>query len=166
MKTNYKKIIGIVLIIFGSFFFFTGLMFAVVFLGVGNIMEKNVTETNSNLDEFKKNGAVECVGVVIDQDDNYGQTDGTCVQYYVESEDCYYYVSLNVESSEYGIGKEITVYYDPENPDDCMVPDLVTATYGIIDNVFSGIGGILGTVFIVIGLTFFVIGIVLRKIAK
>lgn len=151
---NGKRISGIILILLGSLLLLLAVTFAASFLGVGSFLGAERDKYNADWESFSKN-AVEVSGEIMDTDG------GTTILYPVD--DDYYCVTLSVSNSAYGIGDVISVYYDPADPEQCMVPELYDSTYGLLDTIFSGLGAGLGAAFGILGLGILIGGIFLMK---
>ena len=156
---NLKKVISVFLIIFGAFMLFMGILFGVIFGVTGGAMGKAGEQSAEEWEAFKDD-AVATTGEII------STGNGTTIKYYAEEADAYYEATLSVTTSQYPVGKEVTVYYNEDNPADCMVPEIMESTYGIMNTVFSGMGLVMGILFGGIGLVILVVGIILGKKKK
>lgn len=154
-----KKGVGIGLSIFGGIFLSIGILVGVVFIIIGSVMNKSVDKYNTELKSFKRD-AVEVKGKVTEGGDGY-----TTVRY--EDEDGYEYeVSYSMSSSELLPGKKVTVYYDEDDPEICMIPDVEAGVSEMLGKIFGIIGGIIAGIFGGIGLVMLIIGIVTAKSGK
>ncbi len=158
--SNGKKIGGIILSVLGGIFLFLALIFGIVFLIVGGAMGNAKDEAKEELEAFVEH-AIKTDGEIIDTD---GST--TTIEYYSEKDDSYYQATFSVSNSSFREGDSVVVYYDENDPDSCMAPDLVEGTYEKLSDIFSGIGAGLGVFLGIIGLGFLIGGIVLIKKAK
>lgn len=153
---NAKKIINIIMIVFGIIMLFMGLLFGGIFGVTGGLMGGAGDKNNEEWEAFQDD-AIETEGEIIDVDN------GTVIEYYCEEDDRYYKVTLSVTSSLYPVGKQVSVYYNEDNPRECMVPEIMDSTYGILSTTFSGIGIVLGILFGGIGLVLLIAGIIMGK---
>lgn len=156
---NSKKAISFFMIAFGSFFLMLGLLLGGVFLAVGGVMSSKVEQEMDEFSSFQEN-ALETTGEVIDADSDAGYT---VFEYYAEIDDSWYEVTYDVYFSDYKRGTIVTVYYDKNDPGSCMIPEFTEVSYGFLRNIFTLVGGIVGGVFIVIGLLILIAGIVIKK---
>ena len=155
---NGKKVGGIVLAVFGGLFLFLGLLFGVIFGIVGGAMGGAADDVNAEFEEFSEY-AVETTGVVVDAGDG-----ATTIEY--EADGDYYQVDYTISTSEFGQGDYISVYYDPDNPYSCMVPELESGAMEMMGGIFSGVGIGVGVIFIIVGLAFMIPGIIMLKKSK
>ena len=155
---NGKKVGGIALTVFGGIFLFMGLLFGVIFGIVGGAMGGAADDVNAEFEEFAEY-AVETTGVVVDAGDG-----ATTVEY--EADGDYYQVDYTISTSEFGQGDYISVYYDPDNPYSCMVPELESGAIEMMGGIFSGVGIGVGIFFVILGLAFMIPGIILIKKSK
>lgn len=136
------------------------ILFGGIFGLVGHAMKNEGNAVNAEWEEFKEDACV-TIGEIVESGDGT-----TVVEYYVEDEDEYYTVTYNMSSSSYSEGTPVDVYYDEDYPDECMVPEIQEGTFGLMNNIFSGLGLGLGIFFAIFGLPFVIGGIVLIKKAK
>ena len=149
-----KKVIGIILIILGGIFTLFAIGFGLLFGGIGTVF--NVAGTNVDDDFMQESTTKSCSGEVIDVEDS-----STTVAYEVDGE--FYTVEINMKTSTYSVGTDVTVYYNENNPEECCVPELTEATLGIIGGVFSAFGIGFAIIFGVIGIACLIVGIILIK---
>lgn len=152
-----RKIIGFILIGFGSFFFILGILIGGGFLTVSGIMNSSIKEQQKELEVFKEH-AVETTGIVLDAGDG-----GTRIGYYDATEPIWYEAKFDAYYSKYDEHSEITVYYDEQNPEKCMVPELTIGVLDMLVNIFRIIGGIILGIFVLLGLLMVIVGFVLKK---
>ncbi|MBO4981646.1 MAG: DUF3592 domain-containing protein [Lachnospiraceae bacterium] len=152
-----KKVGGIVLMFFGGLFLFLGLLFAIAFVTVGNVMGTQRENMNQEWESFAEY-AEQTTGEIVDTNN------GTTVKYYADGAE--YWEHFSVSNSAFGLGDDVAVYYDAADPDQCMVPELFDSTYGILNMVFSGLGIGLGAFFGIMGLALLIGGMVLGRKAK
>lgn len=155
-----KKIGGIVMTMLGGIFLFIALIFILVFSLVGGAMGDARDQVGEEFEEFSDH-AVKTYGEVVKN-----RNGKTTIEYYSETDESYYQVTFSLSNSAYRSGDSIEVYYDEDDPGTCMVPELYESTYGILDNVFSGIGAGLGISFGVFALGLLIGGIILLKKSK
>lgn len=148
-----KKVIGIILTIFGGMVLLIALVFGLVFGGLGTAMNG---AADSGVDYSQDSNYASCEGVVMDVDDSK-----TSVQY--EAEGDLYVVVLNMQTSAYPVGTRVTVYYNKTKPEECSVPEIAEATFGTLGSVFSGVGIGLFICLAVIGLAGLISGILLIR---
>lgn len=156
---NFKKISSVFMIIFGIFMLFMGILFGVIFGVTGGAMGSAGEQTAEEWETFKED-AIATTGKII------STNNGTTIKYYAEEADAYYEATLSVTTSQYPVGREVTVYYNEDDPGDCMVSEIMESTYGILNTVFSGMGTVMGVLFGGIGLVILIAGIVLGKKKK
>lgn len=156
---NSKKAVGFLLIAFGSFFLMVGLLVGGIFLAVGSALSSEIEQEMNEFSSFQES-ALETTGEVIEAD-----SDASCTtfEYYAESDGSMYEVTYDGYFSDYTRGTTVTVYYDKNDPSLCMIPDFTKASYEFLKNIFMLIGGIVGGVFVVIGLPMLIGGIVIKK---
>lgn len=151
------KIFGIVIIVLG-------ILFAIIFCGVvGGIMKKKASDIRIELSQFQEQGALQCKGTVLQSSESKQGVTQTKIGYYIEMDGSYYETSYAVSNSRFEEGSEVLVYYNPDKPEECMVPDLFTETYEFISRIFILVGAIIGGVFVVIGNVMLIVGSVLKK---
>lgn len=156
---NIKKIISVFMIVFGIMMIFMAILFSCIFGFTGGAIGQAGDKSAEEWEAFKED-AIATTGEIISTDN------GTTIKYYAEEEDNYYKATLNVTTSEYPVGREVTVYYNEDNPRDCMVPEITESTYGMMNTVFSGVGILMGVLFGGMGLMILIVGIVLGKKKK
>ena len=132
------SVVGIALVLFAGIFLFIGIVFLIlsaVFLEVNKSHAENYIPTEAVISEIR---------ISSDSSDAYATyvVDGKKLK-----------AKLDVYSSDMYEGKEIEIYYDPENPSD------VTYLEGI--RIFTTVFTIVGVVLTVIGLIPLIIGIVI-----
>lgn len=157
---NGKRVGGILMIVFGSLFLFMGILFGSIFGLAGYAIKNESDMVDKDFEELKED-AMTTTGVVVETDDGL-----TIIEYYAQEDDTYYETSCNVRSSSYEVGSEVTVYYDADEPQDAMVPELYEETYGLLNTIFSGFGFAFVGFFVILGLPLLIGGIVLMKKAK
>lgn len=152
-----KKVIGIILTIFGGLFLLMALIFGFVFGVIGSAMN----EVSGSVEDYSQNlNYVSCVGEIIEVEDSY-----TTVQY--EADGYLYEAQLNMSSSAFPVGTSVTVYYNKTKPEECSIPEIAEETLGTMGGIFSGVGVGLLIVFAVVGIAGLVGGILLiRSSAK
>lgn len=155
---DVKKVFSILLIGTGILTLFIALILGGVFKFTGDTIGKEKDRTAKKWETFKDT-AIETQGVITDVND------GTTISFYVAG-DGYYDIHLSMTNNVYPVGREVTVYYNPEHPDDAMVPEVTDSTYGIINFVFSGMAIVVCVIIGVTGLAFLIIGIILGKKSK
>jgi len=163
---NSKKAAGLGITFVGGILLVVGLLLGLIFCGIGGIM-KNVSENyKEDLASFIEAGAIESDAVIVARTRLADDTEQTTVEYYVESEDDSYSVTFPVWNSEFQEGKSVKIYYNEENPTECMFPELYLASYTMFQKIFPIIGGVIGGIMSLIGLPLLIIGIVLMKKKK
>lgn len=156
-----KKVVGIVMSVFGGIFLFIAVFFAIAFLVVGGAMGKAKEASEEELENFYAY-AVETQGVITNVDDG-----STIVEFYAEEDDSYHQWKFQVSNSAFKEGDSVVVYYNREHPSSaCMAPDLVEETYETLGTVFYSVGAGVGIFFGIIGLGLLAGGIVLIKKSK
>ena len=148
------KVVGIIFIVVGCLILVLALAFGLGFYMVGNSMNAEQEKMNAEWESFEEQ-SIQTNGVIVEADGS------TTIEYYVESENRYYQTTVSVSNSSYGVGNTLQVYYDKENPAECMIPEIYESTYNILSTVFSGVGIGAGIAIGVFGLIVMVIGIVL-----
>lgn len=151
-----KKIIGIILTVLGGLFLLMALLFGLIFGGIGTAMNTDVSSDDSFVLEPTTRS---CSGKVLQAEEGT-----TVVQYEVDGES--YSVALNLYSSSYPAGTEVTVYYNETKPEECSVPEIYDSIFGIIGTIFSGFGIGFLIVFGILGVVFLVVGIILIMSSK
>lgn len=132
------SVVGIAMILFSGIFLFVGIIFLIlsaVFLEVNKSHAENYLPTEAVISEIR---------ISSDSSDAYATyvVDGKKLK-----------AKLDVYSSDMYEGKEIEIYYDPDNPSD------VTYLEGM--RIFTTVFSIIGAVLTVIGLIPLIIGIVI-----
>lgn len=132
------SVVGIAMILFSGIFLFVGIIFLIlsaVFLEVNKSHAENYIPTEAVISEIR---------ISSDSSDAYATyvVDGKKLK-----------AKLDVYSSDMYEGKEIEIYYDPDNPYD------VTYLEGM--RIFTTVFSIIGAVLTVIGLIPLIIGIVI-----
>lgn len=159
-----KKIIGIILTVFGGFGILFALLFGLVFGGLGIGFSKAAKSDQ----DYISQGYSSCVGTVVSADgsgsSSSGTSSNTTIAYSVDGLD--YQGTLNIYSSSFVTGDTVTVYYDSSNPNRFEVPELSEAAFGTISTVFSGIGIVFLILFGVIGVGMIIGGIILIRLSK
>lgn len=151
-----KKVIGILLICFSSLFLFMGITFGVIFGGLGAVFG-TVGNREPVLDAA---GSVkEAKGEVLSVYEG-----GSWIWYEVDGEEYLGYV--NVTSSSYPKGTHVTVEYDSANPENMQVPEMTEAVFGMLGNIFGGVGIALAVLFGLLGIAGLIGGILLLKSYK
>lgn len=151
-----KKVIGIILIVISSFSILMGAFFLLIFGSFGTIFG---AVGNSGGLEVAAGATIETVeGEIFMVDDS-----STTIYYEVDG--LPYMGMLNITSSEFSEGDEITVQYDSSNPANFAAPELLDV-FGMMGGIFGGVGVIVGLVFLIPGIAMLIIGIVLIKKAK
>ena len=156
---NSKKAVGFLLIAFGSLFLVLGLLLGGIFMAVGGMMGSEIEQERNAFSSFREN-ALETTGKVTDVDSDEGYT---TFGYYAATGESFYEVTYDGYFSDYKRGTTVTVYYDKDDPGQCMIPDFTEDSYGFLQKIFTMIGGIVGGVFAVIGLVMLIVGIVIKK---
>lgn len=151
-----KKVIGILLIVFGGINLFSAILMGIIFYITGAAMGSAKDILDEEWEVFSVS-ALETVGYITDDDD------GTTVEYYSEVDGRKYTAQFSFENSKYPEGETITVYYDPNDPSECMIPDLSQGTLGLLEMVFSGIGIVVFLICALFGVAMLVGGILLEK---
>ena len=151
-----KKVIGIILVVFSSLGILLGLFFLLMFGLFGTIFG---ALGNSGGLEVAAGATVETVeGEIFMVDDS-----STTIYYEVDG--LPYMGMLNITSSEFSEGDEITVQYDSSNPANFAAPELLDV-FGVMGGIFGGAGVVIGLVFLIPSIAMLVIGIILIKKAK
>ena len=151
-----KKVIGIILVVFSSLGILLGLFFLLMFGLFGTIFG---ALGNSGGLEVAAGATVETVeGEIFMVDDS-----STTIYYEVDG--LPYMGMLNITSSEFTEGDEITVQYDSSNPANFAAPELLDV-FGVMGGIFGGAGVVIGLVFLIPSIAMLVIGIILIRKAK
>ena len=158
---NGKKAAGLGLTIVGGILLGVGLLLALVFCGIGGIMQHASDSYNEKLASFIEDGGIESEGVIAARTNLSDGTEETTVNYYVASEDEVYSVTFPIWSSEFQEGKSVKVYYNEKNPTECMFPAIYIANYTMFQKIFTIIGGVIGGIMSFLGLPLLIVGIVL-----
>lgn len=143
----------------GGIFLFVGGIVGAVFLIVSSVMKSIVTDFETELEEFRTY-AVIGEGEIVDAYDG-----GTEIRY-EDTEGNVFFKSFNIYSSDLGVGTYLTVYYDPENPAECMVPDLESGVLASIYKIFNVVGWIVLILFGGIGIVVMIMGFIASKSIK
>ncbi len=158
-----KKIGGIILVILGTLGVGIGIIFGLLFGAVSSVFEDE--EFGSMMDTQMAEiieGGIPTEGTITDIDYDEGLA---TVEYYSETEECWYETQMPAMSENYSIGDTVTVYYDLNNPDypelDALAPEMFGDAMGAVGDMMPAVGGVFGGVFGVIGLIMLIIGIVL-----
>ncbi len=153
-----KKVIGIILIVFGGIFLAMALLYGLVFGGLGTAFHMI---SQNGQDFLNDPTTTTCVGEVVSVG---GNSTSTIVEYTVDG--IVYQVELTMEHYQYPVGTQVTVYYNESDPTECQIPELQEATFGTLGSVFSGVAIACTIVLVVFGAAFLIIGIVLVKSYK
>lgn len=92
------------------------------------------------------------------------EDNGTTIVYRVDDEE--YEIYYSVSNSEFRDGSSVKVYYDPEDPEIAMAPELLTSTYNLFGKIFGIIAICIGVAIAIFGMVFVVIGVVGKKMIK
>lgn len=170
MENQTRKIIGIILTVMGGLSLFAGLILGLIFLGARLVMGTVAGHIETAIDEMGAD-AVKVTGEIVEVHLNgssgasYGGNAYTVVGFYDE-EAQYHEVEISAASSVLEEGDKVTVYYDDKDPDNYAIPEITESALGIVGGVFSVIGIVLLTAFVLIGVVLLVIGIILIKKSK
>lgn len=125
-----RKIVGALVLLFGAIFIIVGTIFIII----------SCTTKTAN-DAFMETAVAEpAIITEIESDEDYHRV---MVTYELDGE--MVVKKLSEYSSDMYEGQELTIYYDPENP----------------DNITTGmVSGILGTVFLIVGIITAAIGLI------
>lgn len=148
-----KKIIGIILTGISGFFLLFALVYGLAFGGIGFFFINEMKPDETTLNQME-----ECIGKILDANTK------TIIAYQVNGTS--YEASLNLLSDEYQVGRQVTVYYEKDNPTHACVPELSEAVYGTLGTVFSTLGIGFAIAFALIGMIGMIIGIVLIRSSK
>lgn len=159
MEKKAKRTAGILLIVLGSFFLMLGLLVGGMFLAVGGVIDSKMEQQMNEFSSFRED-ALTTTGEVTDADSDAGNT---TFGYYAETDGSWYEVTYEGYSSNFTEGTAVTVYYDKNDPGVCMIPEFVEGSYGLLKKIFTLVGGIVGGIFVVIGLPMLIGGIVVKK---
>lgn len=158
-----KKIGGIILVILGTLGVGIGIIFGLLFGAVSSVFEDE--EFGSMMDTQMAEmvaGGIPTDGTITDIDYDEGLA---TIEYYSETEECWYETQMPVVSESYSVGDTVTVYYDLNNPDypelDALAPAMLGDAMGTVGDMMPAVGGVFGGVFGVIGLIMLIVGIVL-----
>ncbi len=151
-----KKIGGIILIVIGTIFLVIGIAIGGLFFAVGGATDEAKDQLNEEMDSFTET-AWETYGEITDIDDESMAT----IEYYSDADGYWYETGMGILSEEYGIGDTVTVYYNPEDPTEVMIPELYGDAMDTVGDMMPVVGGVFGGIFGVIGLIMLIIGIVL-----
>ena len=155
---NPKKVLSIILIFFGIASFLGAAVLGISFYFAGDAIGNEADKAAQEWEEFQDT-AIATRGTIVDTDN------GTKIKYTTEEGDIYN-VRLNVTSSLYPEGENVTVYYDKFNPGNAMVPEITESTMGILNKTFSGIGIIFGGIMGFFGIVMLITGIVVGRKSK
>ncbi len=151
-----KKIGGIVLIVIGTIFLVIGVAVGGLFFAVGSATDEAKGELNDEIEEFQSS-AMYAAGEIVDIDDESMAT----IEYYSEVDGYWYETQMAILSEEYGVGDMVTVFYNPDDPTDIMIPELYGDAFDTVGDTMPVIGGVFGGVFGVIGLIMLISGIIM-----
>lgn len=159
-----KKIIGIILTVFGGFGILFALIFGLVFGGLG----MGFSEAAKSDQDYISDGYASCMGTIVSTEGSGDYTSGpsskTTITYTVDGLE--YQGTLNIYSSSYVKGDAVTVYYDLSNPNHFEVPEISEAAFGTMSAVFSGVGIIFAVLFGFVGIILLIVGVILIRSAK
>ena len=158
---NGKKAAGLGITIVGGILLAVGLLLALIFCGIGGIMKHASDSYNEKLGSFVKEGAIECDATIVARTRLTDGTEETTVEYYVESEEESYRVTFPLWNSEFQEGRSVKVYYNVDDPTECMFPEIYIANYTMFQKIFMIVGGVIGGIMSFIGLPLLIVGIVL-----
>lgn len=159
-----KKVIGIILTIFGGFGILFALIFGLVFGGLG----KGFSEATKSDEDYISDGYDACMGTIVSTEGSGTYTSGpsskTIIAYTVDGAE--YQGTLNIYSSSYVKDDTVTVYYDLSNPNRFEVPELSEAAFGTMGDIFSGVGTVFLIIFGFLGIILLIVGVILIKSAR
>lgn len=153
-----RKGIGAAGILFGTIFLLVGLSIGLVFGIIGGVFVSKAKENEESVEYFIKHGE-KTKGIVTEADN------GTTVEY----EDDYgetYLRHYSVTSSEFYEGQKMVVYYDEDNPQFSIVPNIDVDFNTMFGSIFLFVGIGVGVVFGGIGIVAIIITIVALKKTK
>ena len=170
-----KKVIGIILIVFGGIFLAMALLYGLVFGGLGTAFHmisqngqdflNDPTTTTCVVEVVSVGDSSTTIEYTVDNSVSVGgNSTSTIVEYTVDG--IVYQVELTMEHYQYPVGTQVTVYYNESDPTECQIPELQEATFGTLGSVFSGVAIACTIVLVVFGAAFLIIGIVLVKSYK
>jgi len=154
-----KKIGGIILVVLGTLGLVIGIIIGLAFGAMSSALGGE--EFDAQIAEIVE-GGTPTEGTITDID--YDEALAT-VEYYSESEECWYETQMPVMNENYSVGDTVTVYYDLNNPDypelEAIAPEMFGDAMGAVGDAIPLVGGVFGGIFGVIGLIMLVIGILL-----
>lgn len=151
-----KDKIGIVLIVFGIVAILIGGLIGAVFLAVSGFSDKSIAKKEKEYESIKRE-YVETKGFVSEV------YDGETVVLFEDDNGYEYELELSMSSSSYSEGTLVTVYYDEDNPEDAIAPDMEKGILTALSNIFKIVGYVIIGIASVPGLIFIIVGAVLHK---